>query len=146
GSNAPATVDGPESPLTLDARTLAMKIWSVLVSSNVKRTPRTLERLAPEKAPSGILAVIIIGCGRGPAPLVSEPTGPVSDTKSCSWTGPETALPFPVMSSMEKLVEVWNCGPGLLHCASWHCLETRKSSVLNDEKSSGEAASVWKNT
>src|SRR5262245_18666807 len=87
-----------------------------------------------------------MGWGRIPAPLVSDPTGPVKETKSCNCTDPETALPLPVMSWMEKLVEVWNCGPELSQSASPHCLVTRKSSVLKEERFSAEGALVWKNT
>src|SRR5215475_5681807 len=47
---------------------------------------------------------------------------------------------------MEKLVEVWNCGPGLSQSASWHCRATRKSRVLKAVRFSVEGALVWKNT
>src|SRR5262249_34444675 len=117
-----------------------------LVSSKAKRTPRTLLRSAPLNALSGILAVAIMGWGSGPAPRVSEPTGPVSETKSSSCADPETAPPFPVISCTEKFVEVWNCGPELRQVGSPHCLATRKSSVLNADRFKAEAVLVWKNT
>src|SRR5262249_17470152 len=84
--------------------------------------------------------------GSGPAPRVSEPTGPVRETKSSSCTDPETALPLPVISCTEKFVEVWNCGPELRHVGSPHCRDTRKSKVLNPARFMGEPALVWKNT